>query len=270
MWKNIRYLFLFISSYYFLPLHAYTIKDIQAEYRNIFRAHVQKYNGREYVQKEIIELPAEHFLSGLVNQNKLYINYILTNYCEVDYKQLNNLKGDTVQLSEYYINSLVQDKTFNKYFLEAVNCFLGSKNKKIDDYVSSDKLKISADSLITIASKFFFATKIKDDGFVLWHVCVGFNGYQNQNKQTMIPLIEAFSFMTVFNNLDNENFNFMLDFNNNKKNLEKESANFNNEEKLNYTRNNMYALMSKSESLKRLLIQEYQKKENILNFKIIN
>ena len=60
----------------------------------------------------------------------------------------------------------------------------------------------------------------------------------------------------------------MSDFNKNRKQLDKEVVQLNNEEKLNYIRNKMYPLMSKSETLKKFLVQEYKKKKNMLNFEI--
>ena len=263
-----RHLWIIILVISFSDIKAYTVDDIKAEYATIFTARVQHYEGETYVTTNINKLPDAHFLAAFVNKNTMYVKYILINYSTVDWKKLKTLQADTVELNNFLINSLLTDNIFNKYFLEATYYYLTSVGQKITDHKTQDKLKITPDSLAAIATRFFYATNLSDKGEAQWYVCVGKNGYRNDKKDNMIPLIEAFCFMTVMTDLKTEEFNAFSDFKKNIKKLEKQKTDKEGDEKLDYYRQTMYQMMGQSEKLRALLLDKYNKTKDILNFEL--
>ena len=198
----------------------------------------------------------------------MYIDYILKNYTSFGWKTLDNYSTDTIQLRKYLNETLQADSVFNKYFLEAVYYYVTSVGQTITDYRSPYKLKITTDSLIIIATRFFYATEFKDNGNAKWYVCVGHNGHRYGNNDNMTPLIEAFCFMAVMDDVSTEEYNIFSVFRKNINKLEKQKTDKEGEDKLEYYRMTMYAMMRKSNKLRALLIDKYNKKKNILNFEL--
>lgn len=256
-------LFLCISE-----LQAFTTDDIKKEYATVFSIKVKNYKNESYVTTEVNKLPDNHFLADFVNNNDLYIDYILTNYSSIDKKKLNSLTSDTLELNNFFIKSLRTDTLFNKYFLEAIHCYLSSVGKGITDHQVQDKIKLSSDSLVKIATRFFYATRIKDNGEVQWNVCVGKNGYHYNTKDNMLPLIEAFCFNAIMKDLTTDEYKVISDFQKNIKALESQKTDKNGDEKLDYYRQTMYQMMGQNEKLKKLLRDKYDFKKRILNFEL--
>lgn len=250
-------------------LQAYTADEIKKEYANIFTVKVRDNSDKPYVTTEINNLPDNHFLAGFVNNNKLFIDYILMNYLTIDRKKLNSLTADTVELNNYFLNSLRTDTIFNKYFLEATHYYLTTVGKEITDHKVHGKLMLSPDSLVTIATRFFYATRLKDNGDAQWSVCVGKNGYHYNKKDNMLPLIEAFCFNAIMEDLKTEEYKIISDFQKNIKELQSQKTDKNGEEKLDYYRQTMYQMMQQNDKLRKLLIDKYENKKRILNFELI-
>ena len=74
--------------------------------------------------------------------------------------------------------------------------------------------------------------------------------------------------MTIMNNLHTDEYKIWSEFKKNISKIKKRKTDKEGEDKLEYYRNIMYGMMRKSNKLKALLIDKYNKKKEILNFEL--
>lgn len=67
---------------------SYSQTDLVDEYATLFRVEVREYKGKTYVLRKINTVSPHHKLAGLINENQLYVNYILLNYSEIEIDSL--------------------------------------------------------------------------------------------------------------------------------------------------------------------------------------
>lgn len=244
-------------------------KSIEGEYDKLFSLNVFEDNGRIHSNMQVNEIDPSHPLAGLVNDNKLYVDYILTNYTSISKEKINELAAikDSAERSQEFLKILKSDEVFNKYFSSMVKYYLGNDSKEYS-YKSetfNKKETISLDSLVSIASHFFYLTRITPRG-CHWFVCVGKNGYRNTKKEDSSPLIEAFCFNSVMGNIFSEKYQYKQDYDSSKNAITPEKFEGTQEEKMEEMRNIMYRDMQNSKSLRDMLREEYMEKKERLSF----
>jgi hypothetical protein len=126
---------------------------------------------------------------------------------------------------------------------------------------------------LSIASKFFYAENIRG-ARISWKVCAGINGYrQSAMNLDRMHLVEAFCFMTVFKFLFSPEYTYEKRFSEKMGEINQSISKAAAEKKtinLEVIREDMYAHMVGDKSLELALISEYEKKKEILNFKIVD
>ncbi len=231
--------------------------NIEKEYQKIFKIEKKKYGEREYLIKTINKIDTNSCFSELVNNNGQYIDYLLTNFSDNSvYEKLMKI-NDSIELQNEFIKSLERDSTFNNV-MNKLTRKTTNKSMYIPDTVSIDEL-------LDIAVKFFSIIKITDEGYYVGKVCVGINGLK-QTEKVRKPQVEAFSFATIFNNYQGEQFNMYNEFVKGIKELYKINLGMENKDKLLRAQGAMYMFMRNNEILKKLLLFEYENKKKYLPF----
>lgn len=242
-------------------------KEIIKSYPDFIHYNIYTYNDTPYISMTVDSIKGKHFLASVVNENYWALDYLVINHSKIsENDEIEHLNSDSVKLREYIYNSLAKDSIFNLYFMQLVYNGLEKENKTISDYKPLNKVEITEDSLINIASRFFYVWKLDKDGVPRFKICVGANGCTKNDSIEMLPLIEAFCFDAI-GYADEIVFNdFTAAV---KKVLEMKVENISLVEKEMYYRNAMYAEMKKSKHLQKILIEKYKEKESVLNFTII-
>lgn len=257
-------LFTFIS----LSLFSQT-KPLEQEYQSIFSLGKLELGERVYPKYEIKELPNTHVLAGLVNDNRLYLDYIYTNYTTRAGKD-NMLElmdeDDSIARNKKFIELLKSDTVFGKYFSTMVMYYLpeGSKEYTYKNTINT-KDTLTIDSLVAIGSKFFHLNRITSRG-CHWAICVGKNGYKNLMAYDGKPLIEAFCFNAILSNVSNEKYEYYKEYKENMNSIKPKDFEGADSEVLEQMRNTMYENMQNSESLKKLLMDKYAEMKDKLSF----
>jgi hypothetical protein len=264
------YLLLLLS---LASLSAFSQKNsIINEYDKLFSLNVYEENGKFYHNLKINEIEPSHPLSGLINDNKLYVDYIYTNYTSISKEKIKELATvlDSAKRNQEFLSLLKADDLFNKYFSSMVKYYLDSKSNEYTYKATFNKKDtIALDSLVAIATHFFYLNRITPRG-CHWAVCVGKNGYKNSGKTDSSPLIEAFCFNAVLGNIFNEEYQYGQEYDSIKKALNPVNFEGTQEEKIEKMRIAMYKGMQNSESLRKMLRVEYLKMSEKLSFILID
>lgn len=264
-----------MKNYFFLLFSVVSLcafsqkKSIENEYDKLFSLDVFENNGKVHASLKINEIDPSHPLAGLVNDNKLYVDYILTNYTSISKERINELAAmeDSTERSQEFLKLLKSDEVFNKYFSSMVKYYFGAESNVYSYQTPTFNKKdaVSLDSLVSIASHFFYLTRITPRG-CHWFVCVGKNGYRNTKKTDSSPLVEAFCFNSVMANIFDEKYQYKQDYDSSKNAITPEKFEGTQEEKIEEMRITMYKDMQNSKSLKEMLKEEYMEKKEMLGF----
>lgn len=232
--------------------------SIRSQYDQVFQIKKEKYGDQEYLRKMVNSLEDHHRLAGLVNNNKLYLSYLLTNFSDGEnHQQLLELDNQK-RLQEKFINSLEEDSLFNATLFKI-------SEKSLNPAFVPDT--VSIDDVLNVAVKFFNIKGITKEGHYAGKVCSGINGITETLPERQ-PHLEAFSFSTILQNMKEEEENMHDIFVNAIHELYKLDLGVEKEDRLLRAQGIMFSLMRNNAELRDLLLSEYEKKKEYLPFVI--
>lgn len=232
--------------------------SVTEEYERVFLIKKVKHGEREYLQTTVNALPEEHRLSGLVNSNKMYLDYLLKNFSDKEnYSQLLALEN-TEEIQKKFINDLKNDSLFNHAMVKV-------SERTLNPVFVPDT--VSIDELLNVAVKFFNIKGITEEGHYAGKVCTGINGITETLPERQ-PHLEAFSFSTILQNMKEEEENMHDEFVNAMYELYKLDLGVEKEDRLLRAQGVMFSLMRNNAKLKDLLLSEYEGKKEYLPFVI--
>lgn len=228
----------------------------ETEFEQIFLIKKVKYGERESLQNTINTIPEKHRLSGMVNNNKSYLEYLIKNFSDnKNYSQLLALEN-TEELQEKYIGALKKDSLFNAAMFKI-------SEKALNPSFVADT--VSIDELLNVAVKFFNIKGITKEGHYAGKVCSGINGIVETLPERK-PHLEAFSFSTIIENIEHQEENMHDEFVIAMYELYKLDLGVEKEDRLLRAQGVMFSLMRNNAKLKKLLLSEYEKKKEYLPF----
>lgn len=231
--------------------------NISKQYADIFKITKQKYGEKEFLIKTIQKLPKKHCLAISVNENIYYFHYLCTHFAPNVTKEKLLHHNDSTTLQKQFILLLEKDSIFSN----TMNALIPkSPTFKLDT--------VSINELLNIAVKFFSIAKLTEKGDYVGKVCAGVNGLE-QTESKRNPHLEAFCFSTILTHYTNEKFNLYQEFTKGIKALYTINLGINNEEKLLRAQGAMYMFMKNNNTLKTLLLTEYEKKKDFLPFVVV-
>ncbi|MCD6018852.1 MAG: hypothetical protein K0S53_1973 [Bacteroidetes bacterium] len=134
---------------------------------------------------------------------KRRFDYLLVNISEIHHPEKSeernaifNLYPDRQEIKKRYLEKYIQDKKLVAYFEETM--------APINDPHLQINKSYAVDELMEVASKFFYADKVKPDTTVQSHVCIGINGMKETRWEKDYTLLAAFCYEAIFNNLDED------------------------------------------------------------------
>jgi hypothetical protein len=248
--------FLAFSSYLF----SQTKCDIKNYYDEFIKTQKFKHNDKEYLVTQIVETKNTGCFSNLVNSNRMYIDYLLTNFSShSNYQDLLSIP-DSLTLQKIYITQLQEDSLFNSVMLDLVA-------KTIEKQLPKDT--ISMNRLLNTAVKYFSILRINEEGYYVGKVCVGLNLIEKTEKDRR-PQIEAFSFSSILKHYQSEEFSMYDEFVKAIKELNKVNLGIDKEERLLRAQGAMFLLMKNNVNLRKMLKSEYEKNKDNLPFVLID
>lgn len=241
-----------------ISIHGYGQKqcDIRSHYEDFISIQKSTYNENDYIIKRVIESHKKSCISDLVNNNKTFIDYLLTNFSSNSNYQNLLETTDSLTLRKKYFVDLKKDSLFNSVMNEFAS-------KTIDKEVSKDTL--SMDKLLNVAIKYFSIMRLTDEGNYDGKVCAGLNDIKKTESERK-PFIEAFSFSSILKHYESEEYSMHKEFVESIKELYKVNLGINKDEKLLRAQGAMYQLMRNNDNLKQMLKTEYERQKDYLPF----
>jgi len=253
--KSILFSWLLFS---FTALLAQSECRIYKHYGDFLKAEKITHGDQEFVHKSVVKVKTESCVEKLANNNMPHISYLLTHFINHEkYADLVSIE-DSVELQAQFIQILRNDSFFNDLMSDFADKTI---NKK------ANKDSVSIDFLINIAVKYFAILSINDEGNFLTRICTGFN-LIDETEPERNPHIEAFAFSSIMKNLTNEDYNLYGDFVSFVKNIYTLNLGTEKNEKLLRAQGAIFMTMRENSKLKDMLINEYEKKQAYLPFKL--
>jgi hypothetical protein len=230
--------------------------DIKNHYEDFISIQKSFYNEKAYLIKRVVETKKKSCFSDLVNNNPMFIDYILTNFSSnANYQNLLELT-DSIEIRDNYFKYLRQDSLFNSVMTDLVS-------KTIDRKIPKDT--ISMDKLLNVAVKYFSIMRLTDEGHYVGKICVGLNDIKKTENERK-PFIEAFSFSSILKHYQSEEYSMYNEFVEAIKELYKVNLGIDKDEKLLRAQGAMFLLMRNNENLRKMLKSEYEKQKDYLPF----
>lgn len=230
--------------------------DINNHYEDFISVQKSIYNQKAYLIKRVVETKKKSCFSDLVNNNPMFIDYLLTNFCSnANYQNILELP-DSIAIRNKYFNDLKKDSLFNSIMTDLVN-------KTIDKKISKDT--ISMDKLLNVAVKYFSIMRLNDERNYVGKVCIGLNDIKKTESERK-PFIEAFSFTSILKHYKSEEYSMYDEFVKAIEELYKVNLGIDKDEKLLRAQGAMFLLMRNNENLKKMLKSEFEKQKDFLPF----
>ena len=206
--------------------------------------------------KRVVKTKKNSCFSELVNNNTMFINYLLKNFSSnSNHKKLLKL-ADSITLRESYFVGLKKDSPFNSIMNELMNKTINKKTVKDS---------ISMDNLLNIAVKYFSIKNLNEKGDYAGKVCAGLNGIKRTENRRK-PFIEAFSFSSILKHYSGKKFSMYKEFVKAIKELYKVNLGIDKDENLLRAQGAMFLLMRNNDNLKEMLKVEYERQKEYLPF----
>lgn len=181
---------------------------------------------------------------------------------------LTTLGNDFFKENKLYIDYISkQSEEYMDKILYLFELYLISKDSEISGFVENPKQEISIHDLKATGVRFFFPTKVTEEGKIGTRICVTGEGFRDYEKREIY--LEAFSFHTIFNEILKKQDSYILprvsEYNKLANQLKLSN---NNEDLLKRAQGFMWALFYADSDFEKILLDSYHDKEEYLPFKI--
>lgn len=181
---------------------------------------------------------------------------------------LTTLGNDFFKENKLYIDYISkQSEEYMDKILYLFELYLISKDSEISGFVEKPKQEISIHDLKATGVRFFFPTKVTEEGKIGTRICVTGEGFRDYEKREIY--LEAFSFHTIFNEILKKQDSYILprvsEYNKLANQLKLSN---NNEDLLKRAQGFMWALFYTDSDFEKILLDSYHDKEEYLPFKI--
>lgn len=191
--------------------------------------------------------------SDHVNKNSIFFDYIVNNFST---KHTLDSIPDEQLFTETYYSLLYMDSTF----MEAIYAY-----DHIVHLKEKPKDSITLEEILPIAVKFFSINSIDENDRYMGNVCTNILPFST-TESVRKPFIEAFCYSTIFEYYADSDLGTYLAFANNLEKLYSINLGVKKEERLLRAQGALYFLMKEDPTLKRALLENYQKKKEHLPF----
>lgn len=238
--------------------------ELKALYPRIFRLERGGTEGRYYYSLDVDTLPAIHPLSAFVRDNHHFLLYLAQHGTQPGFLDLTrDHQNDWPALRAHYYAAHDQDTTFNGLVLGTADRYLRAQGGRLlGTFPSTSVRTVSLDRMMRTAVRFFYPDAITPGG-IQAHICVGINGVRDAEDGRDV-VIEAFAYSAIFRDLLEPTHRVKQDFNEAARAMNAMDLSADTTTRLSRAQGVMWALMMRSERLRRVLASESATKREYL------
>lgn len=219
-------------------------------FHDLFRVEVHYYEGEPYLNTGPDSLKADPIRGPLCASLWNAHSYLYTNYSEVfrHETELLALLPDTVALQKQFDDLLDTDTSFQRTYLPSF------KREMV--------APLHIDSALHIAAHFFYLHRVNEK--VTMHVCIGINKVKTLSAAPAYPYYAAFCYMAIWGM---EDFSMLY-----QKMIEPYKAELRGnptDERLQELEQLVYDELALDPQLRKVLLDEYARKAEYLNFDLV-
>lgn len=253
--KKILYLILFIP----ITSSGQVTCNLSDQLEHIFLLNKYGNADQVYLVKESNVSSVNVCLPEYYKNNKGFFDYLLINYSNVEMNLFKD-KKDSISIQNTFSEALKKDTNFRRTISEFDSLII-FKNKEKDT--------ITWNRLFGIGAKFFIIPRLTRQGYYMAQICVGTNTYLN-TESDRLPLVEAFCFVTIFEHLEDGEYNLQNEMIKAVKKLYSVNMGNNDEEKLLRAQGALFMLMFENEALRNCLRNAYSKNYSYMPFILVD
>lgn len=230
-------------------------QQINYDIRDFFILDYTNYNNVQgiWIRPDSLKYHPKYKEFGAKMYN--FLEYLLEHYSEFDYEYkqyLDSLLPDKKIIEKKFEDTLVNDTLLSSLFSNTI------MRKKMGS--------VSIDTVQKIISRFFYLFRYSDGdnkGKLTWRICIGINEVLELPQNEKSPYINAFCWTIVRTNekLMDYFFNEMIMHNQLSEDIS--------DEKLNEINHINYAKTIGSEEVREIIISEYERLKEYLNFELV-
>lgn len=223
--------------------------------------HVKRYDDgkRKFISKNVIKSQKDACYSTLINDNTMFIYYILSGFSSEENNATLLEITDEKEFQDTYFLDLSKDDKFNSIMNELVSKTLTN---------TQPKDSVTMDALLNVAVKYFSIVRIMDDGKYIGKVAVGLNDIKKTLNQRK-PFLEAFAWAAILANKENNNFQLDNEFKTAINEIEKIELGISQDDRLLRAQGAMYMMMYNNPQLRNVLRTEYENHQAYLPFVLV-
>ena len=239
--------------------HSQHACDLTDHYADFILVKRHDDGRRKFISQSVIKSQRDGCYSALVNDNTMFIYYLLSAFSFDE----NNAKlldiTDEKQMLDTYFADLKQDAGFNQIMSDLVY-------KTVDKSLPKDT--ITMDALLNVAVKYFCVVRVTDECRYAGKVAVGLNDIKKTLAKRR-PFLEAFAWTAILSNSDGTVYHLDDDYKAALKQIEKIDLGINPDDRLLRAQGAMYVLMYNNPNLRAVLRTEFATHQAYLPFVLV-
>lgn len=254
------------------PGDTVTVMDIQREYDAlVYVVTVPGPNAGAIVRIVAIvpdSVPKSSVLYSFVHAHEQLIWYLASHTPGAESRILDDSSTSSGARAAS-VNALRQSAVFNERLFTMLARFWKPRGRVIANYSSSLTIKpLSAATLARIGARFFYPDRFSPVGDTMFtHICAGLNGLSDL-PEAVDPLVEAFVFLAISNNVFRPNSPLMRDYETAAGHAKLTSASKDPLTRIRRAQGAMWAQLEGSAALKKALATEFKKNADVLPLRV--
>ncbi len=253
----------------------WTVEDVKKQVPLILNVYALPLGDNKYHFTTVFDTvaPSPAF-AELVKNHQSYLSYLTGSYSRIDFDKLRTPGISLTQANEALRKDLVGDTLFNRCFLELATYYLQAQGVAVKGYSPPPKPVLTMPALMQIAVSFFDRIEATANDHVVWHINLKSNPDYDKSVVGNQPLIEAFCIEAIMNWSTTPTWRelrYDKKFYEQVKSLAARTALLTDaDDRRQVVRPAMRDLMTKSNVLEKVLLDEYQRSQNWLGFTLVH
>lgn len=238
------------------PADTFSLEMLKAEYPRIFVLQHVREAGRDLYSVEIAGLPPEHPLAEFVATYPQFLSYLAYHGTRPSFEELFTRRASPAERRTAYYRALTSDVQFNSILVPVMARYLLARGGVLIGWpLAGERTQVPLPALVRVAVRFFYPEAVTPTGFRSG-IGVGIKGLRDFPGDRDVGL-EAFAFQAILRDLEKPRHDVRVDYDEARRLMAELELSAEPDTRLKRAQGVMWGLMSRSERLRRVLLDEY-------------